>query len=432
MAVRLTMKREGPAALLWLAAGLFATGFFATQATFAAERLIVPGEAVLQQAVSSARSNDVLRLQAGVYRGPLIIDRPLTLLGQDGTVIKGGGSGSIITVSAPRVVLRGLTLQDSGTDLASEDSAIFVDKEGNQVLIEDNRLEGNLIGVYLKGPENAIVRHNTIIGRQDLRVNERGNGVHLWNTPGSIVEENDIRYGRDGIFVTTSHRNIFRNNRFSDLRFAVHYMYTDDSEISGNVSTRNHIGYAIMSSHRLKVRGNISDGDRDHGILLNYANGSRIYGNQVRGGTGKCVFIYNANKNRFQLNRFEGCDIGIHFTAGSQRNEITENAFMGNRTQVKYVGTRQLEWSLEGRGNYWSDNSGFDLDGDGRADQPYRPNDLVDQVVWRHPMAKLLLNSPALKVLQWAQSAFPAIYPGGVTDSAPLMDAPRIDLPAED
>jgi nitrous oxidase accessory protein len=76
--------------------------------------------------------------------------------------------------------------------------------------------------------------------------------------------------------------------------------------------------------------------------------------------------------------------------------------------------------------------AGFDLDGDGRADQPYRPNDLVDQVVWRHPMAKLLLNSPALKVLQWAQSTFPAIYPGGVTDSAPLMNAPRIDLPAED
>ena len=91
-------------------------------------------------------------------QGPLVIDRPLTLVGQAGAVIKGGGSGSIITVSAPRVVLRGLTLQDSGIDLASEDSAIFVDKEGSQVLIEDNRLEGNLIGVYLKGPKNAIVR----------------------------------------------------------------------------------------------------------------------------------------------------------------------------------------------------------------------------------------------------------------------------------
>ena len=64
-------------------------------------------------------------------------------------------------------------------------------------------------------------------------------------------------------------------------------------------------------------------------------------------------------------NRFEGCGIGIHFTAGSERNALTGNAFIGNRTQVKYVGTRDIEWSLDGRGNYWSDHPVFDLDGDG-------------------------------------------------------------------
>lgn len=39
-------------------------------------------------------------------------------------------------------------------------------------------------------------------------------------------------------------------------------------------------------------------------------------------------------------NRFEGCGIGIHFTAGSERNMLTGNAFIGNGEQVKYVGTR--------------------------------------------------------------------------------------------
>jgi nitrous oxidase accessory protein len=138
-------------------------------------------------------------------------------------------------------------------------------------------------------------------------------------------------------------------------------------------------------------------------------------------GPHKCVFIYNANKNSIRENHFEGCDIGIHFTAGSERNEITGNAFVANRTQVKYVGTRQVEWSDGARGNYWSDNPAFDLDGDGIADVPYHPNDLVDQIVWRHPLAKLLLNSPATQILRWAQSAFPALRPGGVTDSHPLM-----------
>ena len=271
----------------------------------------------------------------------------------------------------------------------------------------------------------SIARGNTIVGRQDLRMNERGNGVHLWNTPGSQVIDNDIRYGRDGIFVTSSRDNAFRDNRFRDLRFGIHYMYTNSSEVTGNISSGNHAGFALMFSEDLVVQDNVSRGDRDHGVLLNYANASRIKNNIVEDGGEKCVFIYNSNKNAFAGNWFEGCEIGVHFTAGSERNTISGNAFIGNQTQVKYVGTRWLDWSAEGVGNYWSDNPAFDLDRDGVADGAYRPNDVVDQVLWRYPGAKLLINSPIIQVLRWAQSVFPAVYPGGVIDSAPLMHVPR-------
>ena len=108
-------------------------------------------------------------------------------------------------------------------------------------------------------------------------------------------------------------------------------MYTNDSEVSDNVSIGNHAGYVIMYSDHLIIRDNVSDGDRDHGMLFNYANDARIEGNAVLDGGDKCVFIYNANKNRFVNNWFEGCRIGVHFTAGSERNVITGNAFVGNR-----------------------------------------------------------------------------------------------------
>lgn len=159
-----------------------------------------------------------------------------------------------------------------------------------------------------------------------------------------MVVGNDIRWGRDGIFVNTSKRNVFRGNRFRDLRFAVHYMYVHDSEVSENVSLGNHLGYAIMFSDRVVIRDNLSDGDRDYGIMLNYANRGRVTGNLVRGTGDRCVFIYNAHKNELSGNRFERCGIGVHFTAGSERNRIVANAFVGNRTQVKYVGSRWLDW----------------------------------------------------------------------------------------
>lgn len=390
------------------------------------ERLVAPGEGNLSRAIADAAPGDTLLLQEGTHRGPVTLDRSITLIGQPGAVLDAGGEGHTITVDAPNVLVRTLTVTGSGLELASEDSGVYVTPNGDHARIESNQLIDNLIGVYLKGPESAVVTNNRIEGRRDLRMNERGNGVQLWNTPGSVVEGNDVRYGRDGIFVTTSERNVFRANRFHALRFAVHYMYTNNSIVSHNVSRGNHIGYAIMFSHGLTVEGNISDGDRDRGLLLNYANASTIEGNQVLSGPQKCVFIYNANMNRFEGNRFEGCDIGIHFTAGSEGNAIAGNAFVANRTQVKYVGTAHVEWSSAGRGNYWSDNTDFDLDGDGIAERPYRPNDLVDHIVWRHPLAKLLLSSPALQILRFSQSQFPGLHPGGVSDSAPLMQPPVI------
>jgi len=391
---------------------------------WAAEISVPPGTPV-QPVLDQAEAGDVIRLGPGVHAGPLALDSPLSLVGIDGAVVEGPGEGHVITVTAPGAVVRGLTVRGSGTVFADEASGIFVTRTAEGALIEDNRLERNLFGIYLKGSADAVARGNTVIGLDDRPFSQLGSGISVWNAPGAVVEGNDIRYGRDGIFVNTSKNNVFRNNRFRDLRFAVHYMYTNDSEVSGNHSTGNHIGYALMYSHRLTVRDNVSEGDRDHGLMLNYANYSQVTGNQVRGGAEKCVFIYNANFNDLRGNRFEGCDIGIHFTAGSERNTISANAFIGNRTQVKYVGTRFVDWSAEGVGNYWSDNAAFDLDGDGIADQPYRPNDVIDQVLWRNPAARILVTSPAVQTIRWAQSQLPAPHPGGVVDSAPLMRPPE-------
>jgi nitrous oxidase accessory protein len=165
--------------------------------------------------------------------------------------------------------------------------------------------------------------------------------------------------------------------------------------------------------------------------MLNYANNADVSGNLVRGGTKKCTFIYNAHKNLIFRNRFEGCGIGIHFTAGSERNVLTENTFIANREQVKYVGTRHVEWSFEGRGNFWSDHPAFDLNGDGIADGVFRPNDLMDHILWSQPAAALLTGAPAVQLVRWSQKSFPATLPGGVLDSFPLMAPLAIPVPAD-
>ena len=398
---------------------------------WAAEVRVLPGAGTLANAIAGAAPGDVLVLDAGQFAGPVTIDRPLTITGPEDAVIDGMGRGTVITIDASDVRIAGLTITGSGLDSQNLDAGIKILKKADRAVIEGNRLLGNLHGIDVHGGRDAVVRNNTIEGTQTPRMNDRGNGIYVWNAPGTLIEGNTIRWGRDGIFSNTSRKGIYRNNLFHDLRFAVHYMYTNDSEISGNVSIGNHLGYAIMFSNKVVIKDNLSLSDISHGVMLNYANNADVSGNLVRGGADRCTFIYNAHKNLIYDNRFEGCAIGIHFTAGSERNILTGNAFVGNRTQVKYVGTRDIEWSFEGRGNYWSDHPGFDLGGDGIADSAFRPNDLMDHILWSQPAAALLTGAPAVQLIRWAQSSFPATLPGGVVDSAPLMAAPMVTVPPE-
>ena len=380
----------------------------------------------LNDALARAQAGDTLKLASGTYKTKLYIDKPITIEGpaDRSAKIVGDRSGRTVAVHAPDVTLRNLTVSHSGMSLPAMDAGIYLEETATRALVEHNNIIDNSVGVYIHGAAESMVRENKIIGDASLRVNERGNGVTVWNAPGAQVVDNDISKGRDGIFSNTSTHNTYKGNRFSDLRFAVHYMYTNDSEVSNNISVGNNMGYVLMFSERLKVYGNIAVGSRDQGIMLNYVNYSEIHDNVINK-AGKCVFAYNANYDKIFANHFENCQIGIHFTAAIEGTTLYENSFINNESQVKYVSTRFLDWGEGGRGNYWSDNSAFDLDGDGFGDSAYRPNGIIDQIIWRAPVARLLMNSPAISIVKWAQSQFPAILPGGVIDSKPLMNPVR-------
>ena len=399
--------------------------------TWAAEVAVAPGPGALQMAIAGATPGDVLTLEKGLYSGAITIDRPLSLIGVEGAEINGEGNGTTVTIAARDVTLRGLTVTGSGLSSQDLDAGIKILKGADRARVEDNRVIGNLHGIDIHGGKDAQVTGNTIEGTRNPKMNDRGNGIYVWNSPGALVANNSVRWGRDGIFANASRDDIFRDNLFRDLRFAVHYMYTNDSEVTGNISIGNHLGFAIMFSNKIVVKDNLSLGDRSNGVMLNYANNADISGNLVRGGALKCLFIYNAHKNLIYRNRFEGCGIGIHFTAGSERNVLTENSFIGNREQVKYVGTKHVEWSFEGRGNYWSDHPAFDLNGDDIADGVFRPNDLMDHILWSQPAAALLTGAPAVQLVRWSQKNFPATLPGGVLDSFPLMSPLTIPVPPD-
>ncbi|ATJ84607.1 nitrous oxide reductase family maturation protein NosD [Halomonas beimenensis] len=420
-------------ALLSTAAGLL-PGSMVQAATWTA----TPG-ASLQPLIEQAEAGDTLLLPEGRYPGPLIIDKSLALQGQGRAVIDGGDAGDAVTLAAPDIVLSGLTIEDWGRDLTAMDTGILVRETATGSLIRDNRLTGAGFGIRLDAVHDVAVIGNRIRGDATLRSQDRGNGIHLFNVADARVEGNDIRGVRDGIYIDTSRNSLLRGNRLQELRYGVHYMYAHDNHLEDNLTRHTRTGYALMQSKRLTVIGNRSEDDRHYGILMNNITDSLLRGNRVtgirqprgddgrlvvQGGEGKALFVYNAQFNRFEGNRFADSDIGIHLTAGSEDNAMVGNAFIANRQQVMYVATRAQEWSENGRGNYWSDYLGWDLAGDGIGDTPYEPNDAMDRLLWRYPVARVLMHSPAVLALRWVQRRFPVFRPQGVKDSAPLMAPP--------
>ncbi len=96
------------------------------------------------------------------------------------------------------------------------------------------------------------------------------------------------------------------------------------------------------------------------------------------------------------------------------------NDFIGNREQVRYVGTKDEDWGGKS-GNHWSNYLGWDRDGDGVGDVPYEANDMVDRLTWRYPSMKLLLASPAVQALRLVGQQFPVLRVPSVVDPNPRM-----------
>ncbi|WP_081949037.1 nitrous oxide reductase family maturation protein NosD [Litchfieldella xinjiangensis] len=403
----------------------------------AAQWTATPGEP-LQPLIARASDGDRLVLPAGRYPGQVTIDRRLHVQGEPGAILDAGGQGHAVLVSASDCVLEGLRIEHWGHDLTALDAAIFVKREAHGCEIRDNHLQGPGFGVWLDGTRDVRVIGNRIRGDRERRSQDRGNGIHLFNVSHSVIEANDVAQTRDGIYLDSSRHNVLRDNHLHDLRYGVHYMYSFDNRLEDNVTRGTRTGYALMQSKRLEVVGNHSIYDDNYGILMNNITDSRLEGNRIvgvtqplgadgegriSGGDGKAIFVYNSQFNRFEDNRFEASDIGIHLTAGSEDNVMAGNAFIANRQQVMYVATREQDWS----GNYWSDYLGWDLSDDGIGDTPHEPNDAMDRLLWRYPVARLLMDSPAVLALRWVQREFPVFRPPGVKDSAPLMHDPAVE-----
>ena len=424
-----SIKAAGTASIaglmLLLLAFLFPIGAHAADPLNNHESLLTVGNGVeaafqsINQAAAAADAGDTILVKPGIYRERVILNKTVTLLAEGSAVIDGGANGSVLTITADGCRVEGFTIRGSGSDLKNNDAGMMIKSRNNYVI--NNLIEENIFGIYLFGSSGNKVLRNTIVGKNNLDESLRGNGIHLWNADENLIEGNTIHGARDGLYFSYADSNIIKDNVAYGQRFGVHYMYSSDNLLQKNSLRNNKVGAMMMFSQNNIIEGNILIGNSDYGIVLKDFDENTIRNNKLKdNGTG--VYLPNAVNNKIYGNMFEANVIGLHLTGGTEKNVFSKNAFINNENQVRIQGNTNNTWSEAGRGNYWSDYRGFDLDGDGIGDLSYRETDLVQSLLAEHPTAKLLYYAPVMQLLNWLDNSFSVLWPEGVVDRFPLIN----------
>ena len=375
----------------------------------------------IREAVSLAHSGDSINIFSGTYKeGNIEINKKLVITGLDYPLLDGENEYEIIRVLADSVTIRGLALKDVGISYVEDRSAIRIVKSKHCV-IESNRLTNAFFGIYLERSHDCIIRNNHISGSAEHEMNS-GNAIHLWYSSRNLIEGNHAEGHRDGIYLEFVDNSIISNNTVVDnLRYGLHFMFSDDDQYLNNKFISNGAGVAVMFSKNIRMEDNdFMDnwGGSSYGLLLKDITDSEIRNNRFQKNTigiygeGAIRIIISGNdfiRNGWALNILGSCNDIL----------IQNNNFINNTFEVTTNSKRNYN---NYEGNYWSENAGsYDLDKDGISDVPYRPVKLFSFMMANMESTTILLRSLLVDLINHAEKVAPVITPHNLFDSKPMM-----------
>ncbi|PXX25140.1 nitrous oxide reductase family maturation protein NosD [Arenibacter sp. ARW7G5Y1] len=374
----------------------------------------------IKEGVAMAADFDTLLIKKGTYNEFNIqITKPLTLIGENYPVIDGGDKGEIITIVSDNVTIDGLFIINVGTSYTADYAAIRV-VQSEHFLIQNVVLEKLFFGIYLEKCKNGKVYHNKIIGDAVDEYNS-GNGIQLWYSQNIVVERNIVQHVRDGIYLEFSDNITIENNISSDnLRYGLHFMFSNDDIYKDNTFENNGAGVAVMFSKRIKMLGNTfrkNWGTASFGILLKEINDAEITGNTFEENT-VGISIEGSNRINYSKNNFIKNGWAIKVRGACYTNTFIHNNFLYNSFDLAYNSNLNDNIFDE---NYWSNYTGYDLDRNGTGDIPYRPVKLFSYIVNRTPETIILLRSLFMDIIDFSEKVSPVFTPDELVDAKPLM-----------
>lgn len=374
----------------------------------------------INSAILSAKTGDTIWVDSGHYREKnLIIDKNVVLKGAGYPILDGENKYEIVSIRADGVVIEGFKLINSGVSSLEDLSGIKVYNSRN-VVIKNNILENTFFGIYIENGVNCSIENNRLIA-SSLEEHRNGNGIHCWKGDSLRVIGNNIFGHRDGIyFEFVKNSVIWRNVSKNNLRYGLHFMFSDDDMYVNNVFRNNGSGVSVMYSNRIKMFSNYFEenwGDASHGILLKEISDGFMEGNYFNRNTSG-IYMEGANRIYMKRNVFENNGWALKIQASCSDVVLELNNFIGNTFDVGTNGSLVLN---RFNNNYWDKYEGYDLNKDKIGDIPYRPVSMYSMIVEKYPPAMILFRSFITTLLDKTEKLIPSLTPENLKDSAPMM-----------
>ena len=374
----------------------------------------------IQEGINQASEGDTVFVKKGVYKEfNIILDKSITLLGENLPTIDGEDKGEIIKIVSDNVTIDGFKIINVGTSYTSDYAAVRVIKR-NGFLIQNLELEKLFFGIYLEKSNDGKVLNNKISGDAVNEYNS-GNGIQLWYCKDVEVRGNNVQNVRDGIYLEFSDNikishNISRNN----LRYGLHFMFSNHNVYDYNTFENNGAGVAVMFSKFVEMNHNIFKenwGTAAFGLLLKEINDAKITENVFKENT-VGINIEGSNRIDYKNNDFISNGWAIKVRGACYTNNFENNNFLYNSFDISY--NSNLNDNKFDR-NFWSNYTGYDLDKNGIGDVPYRPVKLFSYIVNRTPETIILLRSLFIDIIDFSEKVSPVFTPDNLVDENPKM-----------
>ena len=371
---------------------------------------------LLQDAIDKAEAGSIIKLPAGIYKGSIIINKPLTIIGKEaGVIIDGDGKGTVISTTGSYITLKNLNIINSGDLHHTIDAAIKMQK-GSQCEISNCIIKNCLFGIDAQMLNNSKITDNYITSK-DADLGLRGDGLRLWYSNDNIIRHNKLVKSRDMV-VWYSHGNLIEENIGEYGRYSLHFMYAGKNIVKNNHYKFNSVGIFFMYSQDTIAIGNtiqsslgatgmglglkdVSNFTIENNTIIYCAQGIYIDRSPFEPGTKNWI-----NKNKILYN-----SEGMHFHSLSENNIVKDNIIMGNIEDVVNDSRGGKTNKNDIEGNYWDNYAGFDRNNDNIGDTPHKIYQYADQLWIYNPNVKFFYGSPVISLLNFLAKLAPFTKP---------------------